>query len=144
MSTRENIAANIVTTLKAVKSPVDVSFVTREPFDFEKLSNAQYPALLVQTTSEAREDVTIGDATIQRRGVITYEITGFVKSSEIDKARNELIEAIEEALDTDRTRGGYAKDTQVVSVSTDEGAIHPIGGITVEVECDYFYTRGVV
>ena len=48
MSVREEIAENIVTTLKGIKSPVAVKYATREPFDFEKLSNAQYPAVLVR------------------------------------------------------------------------------------------------
>ena len=142
MSVRENIASDIVTTLQAMSSPVAASYVTREPFDFNKLSNAQFPAILVQTAGESRSDVTIGDDSIKREGLITYEITGFVKSSTIDTARNELIEAIEEALDTDRTRGGYAKDTQVVTVDTDEGVIDPIGAIIVTVEVQYFFTRG--
>ena len=139
MSKREDIAENIVTVLDAVSS---VSYVTREPFDFNKLSNAQYPAILVQTAGEEREDVTIGDSSTQRMATIIYEIVGFVKSSSIDTARNELVESIEEALDADRTRDGNAKDTQVVNVLTDEGAIEPIGGVVVTVEVEYFYTRG--
>ena len=142
MSIREDIAANIKTVLTAMSSPVSASYVTREPFDFEQLSNAQYPAILIQTTGETRGDATIGDDQIVRTGVITYEIVGYVKSSTIDTARNQLIEAIEEALDADRTRGGYAKDTQVVGVDTDEGATDPIGGIIVTVEVEYFFIRG--
>ena len=142
MSVRENIAKNIVTTLKGMREPVAASYVTREPFDFEKLSNAQYPAVLIQTTGESRADSTIGDTGINREGTITYQIVAYVKSKEIDAARNEIIEAIEEALDADRTRGGYAKDTQVTSVETDEGSIDPIGGVLLTVEVQYFYTRG--
>lgn len=142
MSVRENIAANIQTVLTAMSSPVAASYVTREPFDFTQLSNAQFPAILVQTAGESRSDETIGDSNIQRMGTITYDIVGYVKSSTIDTARNQLIEAIEEALDADRTRGGYAKDTQIVSVETDEGATDPVGGIIVTVEVEYFFTRG--
>ena len=142
MSLRESIAANIVTTLQAMSSPVAASYVTREPFAFEKLSNAQFPAILVQTASESREDATIGGSTIKRFGTIDYSLIGFVKGAAIDTARNNLIEAIEEALDSDRTRGGYAKDTQVISVETDEGAIDPIGGIIVTVRVMYDFTRG--
>jgi len=142
MSVRESIAENIVTTLKGMREPVSASYVTREPFDFEKLSNAQYPAVLVQTTGETRSDSTIGDTSIQRQGTITYQVVAYVKSATIDTARNEIIEAIEEALDADRTRGGYAKDTQVVNVDTDEGSIDPIGGVNLTIEVMYFYTRG--
>ena len=51
MSVRESIAANLVTTLSGITSP-NVKKVTREPFDFDKLSNAQYPAILVRTANE--------------------------------------------------------------------------------------------
>jgi hypothetical protein len=142
MSLRESIAGNIVTTLQAMSSPVSASYVTREPFDFQKLSNAQFPAILVQTASESREDATIGGAGIKRFGTIDYSVIGYVKAATIDTARNNLIEAVEEALDTDRTRGGYAKDTQVISVETDEGSIDPIGGIIVTVRVLYDFTRG--
>jgi len=142
MSIRENIAGNIVATLKAVKEPVNIGYVTRDPFDFDKLSNAQYPAVLIQTGDEAREDSTIGDSSIQRMGTITYDIVCYVKSKEIDKARNEIVEAVEEALDSDRTRGGYAKDTQVINIEIDDGSIDPIGGVIISVEVEYFYTRG--
>jgi len=142
MSFRENIAENIVTVLKAVKIPVDIGYVTRDPFDFNKLSNAQYPAVLIQTAGEVREDSTIGDSSIQRMGTITYDVVCYVKSKEIDKARNQIVEAVEEALDADRTRGGYAKDTQVINIEVDDGSIDPIGGVIITVEVEYFYTRG--
>lgn len=142
MSIREDIAGNIVTTLTAMTTPVTAKLVTREPFEFDELSNAQFPAILIQTTGESRNDTTIGNTAIQRTSVITYDVVGYVKATAIDTARNQLIEAIEEALDADRTRGGFAKDTQVVSIDVDDGAIDPIGGVILTVEVEYFYTRG--
>ena len=142
MSIRESVASDIVITLQAATTPVTPAYVTREPFNFTELSNAQFPAILVQTSSESRADVTIGDDAIRREGNITYELIGYVKSTTIDAARNNLIETIEEALDADRTRGGVALDTQVVSIETDEGAIAPIGGIIVTVEVMYNFVRG--
>jgi hypothetical protein len=142
MSKRETIAGNIVSTLQAATTPLTPKLVTREPFEADELSNAQYPAILVQTASEERADATIGDSQITREATITYQLVGYVKSTTIDTARNNLIETIEEALDTDRTRNGNALDTQVVSIETDEGAIAPIGGIIVTVEVMYNFTRG--
>ena len=142
MSVRESVAANIVTTLHSATSPVAPTYWTREPFKFDELSNAQFPAILVQTTGEARRDVTVGDTGITREGIISYELIGYVKSTTIDSARNNLIETIEEALDADRTRGGNVLDTQVVSIETDEGTIAPIGGIIVTVEVMYNFVRG--
>ena len=142
MSVRENSASNLVSVLQAATTPLTPKLVTREPFDFTELSNAQFPALLVQTANEDRRDLTIGDDGITREGVITYQIFGYVKSNTIDTARNQLIETIEEALDSDRTRGGNALDTQIVSIETDEGAIAPVGGIIVTAEVMYNFVRG--
>ena len=142
MSTRESICNNIVTTLKAVTEPCKIKFITRNPFKFEELSNAQFPACLVQTERERRNDRTIGGDDIQRQSELTIRIVGFVKSVNIDKARNELIEAIENGLDADRTRGGYALDTQVVEVETDEGTIEPYGGVVVTATVLYTFARG--
>lgn len=141
MSKRESIAGNVVTTLQAVTA---IKYVTRDPFDFAQLSNAQFPAILVQTTSETREDVTIGGGDITREGVISYRLIGYVKGTSLDTARNNLVELVEEALDADRTRGGYALDTQVVSIETDEGSIDPVGGVIITVSVLYNFTRGVV
>jgi len=138
MSARENIAANIVTVLELMTNPM-LKKITRQPFDYERLSNAQFPAVWVQSAEESREDMTLGGS---RESTINYQIVGFVKGVNIDTARNELIEGIENALDVDRTRGGYAKDTQILSVDTDQGATDPVGGITLTAQVRYQYMRG--
>lgn len=141
MSVRENVAANLVATLKAISTP-KVKLVTREPFDFNKLSNAQFPAILVRTANETREDASMGGSSSSRHGTIDYELICFVKHKNIDTARNQIVEAIDEKLDDDRTRGGHAIDTQVISVEVDDGTIDPIGGVIVTVQILYSYTRG--
>jgi hypothetical protein len=142
VSIRESIAENIITTLESVVLPLRISYVTREPFQFDKLSNAQYPAVLVRTADENREDSTIGGSIGKRIATINYELVCFVKSGLIDQARNNIIETIEECLDVDRTRGGFAKDTQITQVEIDEGSINPIGGVILTVRVMYEYTRG--
>lgn len=142
MSVRENIANNLVATLQAVKSPVDIKYVTREPFDFTKLSSAQFPAILVRSADEDREDSSIGGSITQRMATINYEFICYVKGAVIDTARNNLIEAIEEGLDVDRLRGGYALDTQITRVEIDEGSIDPVGGVIMTIRVLYQYTRG--
>ena len=142
MSVRANIAANLVTSLQAITSPITVKYVTREPFEFDKLRNAQYPAILVRTTNENREDATVGGSISQRFGVIDYQLVCYVKGTGLDSARNNIVEAVEEKLDVDRSRGGYALDTQLITVETDDGSIAPIGGVILTVRCEYQYTRG--
>ena len=84
MSVREKIADNIVDTLRDVVPNNDVSYVTREPFDFSKLSNAQYPAILVRSAGESREDSSIGGSITQRMGTINYDLICYVKGAVID------------------------------------------------------------
>ncbi len=142
MSIRENIAQNVVTTLQGITSPISIKYVTRQPFDFDKLSNAQYPAILVRSGTENREDSTLGGSMTQRMATIDYDLICFVKGANIDSARNNIIEAIEEGLDVDRYRGGNALDTQVTSIEIDEGSIDPIGGVIMTIRVVYQYTRG--
>lgn len=139
---RELIASNITSTLKAITANGRPKFVTREPFNYERLSNAQYPAVLIQTDSESRLDSTINGDDSKREGIIDYRLIGYIKGGSIDTARNSLIHVIEDDLDVDRTRGGYAINTEVVSVETDQGALDPIGGVIITVRVTYSYIRG--
>ena len=90
-SYRENIAKNIVSELKEIKS---VRFVTRDVFEPDELSDAQVPAILVQSGSESKADNTL----TTRQGIIEYILTGFVKGKFLDSARNKLLDDIETKL----------------------------------------------
>ena len=143
MSKRENIANNIITVLDAVTSPIELKKITREPFSVDELSEQQYPAIFVQSGNELRTDETMTSTTVTRQASADFIIVGFVKGgTNIDTKRNELISTIETALESDRSRGGYAKRTEIVEVSTDEGTLFPIGGIRVVVRVMYTYTAG--
>ena len=144
MSKREDIASNIVTAISTGTSPITLKKVTREPFNVDELSEQQYPACFVQSGNEIRSDQTISFTSALREAVADYVIVGYVKGTptNIDTKRNELITTIETRLNSDRTRGGYAKQTQVVEVSTDEGVLFPIGGIRMVVRVMYQYTSG--
>lgn len=144
MSIREDIAVDLVDTLADIETPVKVKYVTREPFDFEKLSNAQFPAILVQSADEDRNDDTLGGSLSHRMATINYQLVCYVKGEKIDTIRNNIIEAVEESLDTDRTRGGVALDTQIISIETDEGSIAPVGGVIITLRVLYKYQRGTL
>lgn len=143
MSVREDIASNIHSVINSISSP-DVQLCTRQPFELEELSQAQYPAVLIQTSEELREDAEIGSGARTRMGTIDFVVLGFVKGSNtnIDTLRNALITAIETALETDITRDSNALDTEVVQVETDEGTLFPVGGIRMVVRCMYQYNAG--
>ena len=144
MSKREDIASNIITTISTGTSPITLKKVTREPFNVDELSEQQYPACFVQSGNETRSDETISFTSALRQATADFIIVGYVKGTptNIDTKRNELITTIETRVNSDRTRGGYAKQTQVVEVSTDEGVLFPIGGIRMVVRVMYQYTSG--
>ena len=133
----------LLSTISGISSP-SIKKATRQPFDIDELSDKQYPAVIVQTSEETREDAELGSGAKTRIGTIDFAILGFVKGAEvnIDTKRNELITAIETALESDITRSSNALDTEVVSVETDEGTLFPIGGIRMVVRCTYEFQAG--
>ena len=143
MSVRENIASNLLSTISGISSPAIIK-ATRQPFQLDELSDKQYPAVIIQTSEEIREDQELGSGAKTRIGTIDFAILGFVKGAEsnIDTLRNQLITAIETALESDITRSSNALDTEVTSVETDEGTLFPIGGIRMVVRCTYEFQAG--
>lgn len=135
-SYRENIAKDLQTSIKSIKP---VKFVTRDVFEPDELSDAQFPAVLIQSGSELKSDIAMG---YERRGTIEYILTGFVKGKYLDTARNKLLDQLEEKLYEDVSRGGYAIDTLVTEVNTDEGVIFPLGAIQMVVRIEYIHQKG--
>ena len=144
MSVRENIASNLLSTISGISSPITIKKATRQPFPIDELSEQQYPAVIVQTSEETRDDSELGSGARTRHGTIDFIISGFVKGAEsnIDTLRNQLITAIETAVESDITRNSNALDTQVVSCETDEGSLFPVGGIRMTISCMYEYQSG--
>jgi hypothetical protein len=60
MSVRENIASDLLTTISGISSPA-IKKATRQPFILDELSEQQYPAVIIQTSEEVRDDVRIGE-----------------------------------------------------------------------------------
>ena len=139
MSKREDIATNLVNVLDAMSSP-ELKKITREPFEPDELSDQQYPAAWIVSSDEVRIDTTMDNTT--RRGTIDYVIVGYVKGSSIDTSKNNLIEAIEEAFDADRTRGGNALNTETILIESDEGVLFPVGAVRITVQVTYDFTQG--
>ena len=144
MSARENIASNLLSTISGISSPITIKKATRQPFPIDELSEQQFPAVIVQTSEETRDDSELGSGAKTRHGTIDFIISGFVKGAEsnIDTLRNQLITAIETAVESDITRSNNALDTMVVSCETDEGSLFPVGGIRMTIRCMYEYQSG--
>ena len=134
-SYREQIAKDVEKSIKAVKM---TKLVSRDMFEIDELSDAQFPAVLITTGSEIKTDLTMTD----RQGTIEYILTGFVKGKYLDTARNKLCDELEQKLYEDVTRGGYASDTMVTEINTDEGVIFPLGAIQMIVRIEYIHPKG--
>ena len=149
MSNREDIAKNIVEVLEDM-TPPRPAFITREPFDVEKLAITQFPAVLVTTGNETREDYAMGGL---RRGTIELTIRGIVRSDgrvgavqTVDEKRNLLIERIEEALNANRDReltSVRAATTHVTNIEIIERT-PPLGEFVMTAEVLYSFTKGAV
>ena len=147
---REQIAEDIVTDLQGITTP-GVVIVSRNPINTTDLSIAQYPAIFVRTTTEAREDATQALSRL-RFGTIDYTITGYVRAessattvnNSIDTQRNNLIEAISEKLEEDRTRNAKAMNSFITEVTVDDGTVYPLGRIDIVFRVLYKYTRGTL
>lgn len=141
---RHQIAEDIVETLQNMTDPQPV-LVTREPFEPDRLAITQFPAILVTATSETRDLLTMGDTGNGRKqGTITYTIRGYVRGNDLDKKRNDLIERIEEALDSDRYRSkekSVVMNSYVVAIDTIE-RLPPLAEIAITFEVTYNFLRG--
>lgn len=143
---RTRISENIIETLKGITDPRPV-LVTREPFEPDRLAITQFPAILIASSNETRQTITMGATSSGRRmGTITYTLRGYVRGTELDKRRNDLIEAIEEALDSNRYRellDAGVTDSQVIGIDIVD-RLPPLAEITITYEVQYNYLRGTV
>ena len=145
-SLRELIAENIEQTLANIENPRPV-LVTREPFEVDKLAITQFPAILIQFGQEQRDTSTMGTSG-RRQGTILFTIRGFVRGTELDSRRNQIIDAIETALDEDRYRdllhtleGNGVINSQVTVIEVIP-RMPPLAEVMITFQVRYHYTRG--
>jgi len=145
MSARENIAKNLVDQLENMTNPAPGK-VSRVFFDVTKLAITQFPAILVVTTNETREDISVEE----REATIEYQLRCYVRGTEIDTLRNDLVENIETTLEVSRDRDISLSETNIHNVTTHVTNIEvvdrelPLGEVNVTVECIYRYKKGVL
>lgn len=144
MSLRQQIIEKIETAIREVEEP-RVSFVTREPFNVLEIAITQFPAVLITFQDETRETVTMGPTSYGRRqGEITIGVRCYVRGTELDRRRNELLEAIEEQLEKNRNldlQSMGVMDTQVTRIQVIE-RMPPLAEFLIEVTVRYHYLRG--
>lgn len=138
MSIRESVIQDIVTVLSDMDDPKPI-LVTREPFDVEKLAVTQFPAILVQSGIETREDYNMNG----RQGVIEYRIRAFVRGTELDQRKNSIIERIEETLELNRRRlvNTYNIKTEITDIEPID-RLPPLGEVSITATVTYNFRRG--
>lgn len=145
MSAREDIAKNIVEQLENMTNPAP-AMVSRVFFDVQKLAITQFPSILVVTSNEIREDI----STDLRQGTIQYELRCYVRGTEIDTLRNELVERIEETLEVSRDRDITLSANNIHNVTTRVANVEvierelPLGEVVVRCDVLYRYKKGVL
>ena len=145
MSARENIAKNLQEQLSNMTDPAP-GFVSRVFFDVQKLAITQFPAILMITGNEVRQDISVG----LRESTLQYQLRCYVRGTEIDTLRNEIIERVEETLETQRNRDITYDVNNIHSVTTKISGIDvierelPLGEVQVVVDVTYRYKKGVV
>jgi len=140
---RQSISENIIAVLKNMRDPQPV-LVTSEPFNVLELAITQFPAVLITAQTEERNTITMGVPGAGRRmGTLDYQIRAFVRGNELDRKRNDLIERIEEALESDRYRELITAgviDSQIISIEIVD-RMPPLAEFTVTFRVRYNYLR---
>ena len=145
MSARENIAKNLQEQLSNMTNPAPGT-VSRIFFDVQKLAITQFPAILVVTSNEVRDDI----STDLRQGTIQYQLRCYVRGTEIDTLRNEIVERIEETLELSRDRDITLNKNNIHNVTTSINSVEvvereiPLGEVVVNVDVTYRYKKGVL
>jgi hypothetical protein len=143
-SLRQQIANEIISKIQNIEDPRPV-LVTKEPFEVAEIAITQFPACLVTLRQEDRTTVTLGaPGTGRRTGTIRFDIRAYVRGTDLDQRRNTLLEAMEEAIETDRYLGLRAEgvmDSQIIRIEIVDRQ-PPLAEMLIELEVRYNYVRG--
>ena len=132
---RKLIRDNIETTLTGLATTGANVYQTR----VYPIAEDRLPGLAIYTSSEATEYATLTPPRTQLR-TLSVSVDVYAKAV---TAYDDLLDAacveIEDALYTDRTRGGNAKDTRIIAFDSDFSGDgdQPVARATLTVEVDY-------
>jgi len=109
---RKAIREHVVTTITSLSTTGSNVYETR----YFPLQTANLPALLVYTLDETIEDYTMGINTRTQHRSLNLIIEAHCRGTDnIDDTLDTIAEEVEEAMVTDISRAGNAKDTKLVS-----------------------------
>ena len=113
---RKAIREHVVTTVTSLSTTGSNVYETR----YFPLQTGNLPALIVYTLDETIEDYTIGQNTRTQFRALNLIIEAHCRgTANIDDTLDTIAEEVEEAMVTDISRGGNAKDTKLVSTEVD-------------------------
>ena len=113
---RKAIREHVVTTITSLSTTGSNVYETR----YFPLQTGNLPALIVYTLDETVEDYTLGQNTRTQFRALNLIIEAHCRgTANIDDTLDTIAEEVEEAMVTDITRGGNAKDTKLDSTEVD-------------------------
>jgi hypothetical protein len=141
LSKRRQIVDDMIAVIKTIKSP-KIGKVSSKPEEFARLARTAFPFVQLEVTSETKEDIAMEWRLATLEVSITVHLDGKGKTTGTEKQLADLIEAIEEKLEADRTRGGVAQLTELLSVGDIQESGFPTVSQTMVVGVQYTYNRG--
>jgi len=113
---RKTIREHVVTTITGLSTTGSNVYETR----YFPLQTGNLPALIVYTLDESVEDYTLGQNTRTQFRALNLIIEAHCRgTANIDDTLDTIAEEVEEAMVTDISRGGNAKDTKLVSTEVE-------------------------
>ena len=145
MSARENITKNIVAQLENMTDPAPGK-ISRDFFDVQKLAITQFPAILVVTANEVRSDISVAE----REAELNVNLRCYLRGTNLDTLRNEIVERISETLEVSRDRDITLSADNINAVTTNVAQVEvierepPLAEVIVTVLVTYRYKKGVL
>lgn len=141
LSKRRLIIDDVVAKLKTIKSP-RLGKISTKPEDFSRLARTAFPFVEVIVAGEEKEDIAVGRRLSTLTVDITVHLDGKSKTEKTEQQLADIIEAVEEKLEEDRTRNKNALLTELLSVGEIQASGYPTVSQTMSVGIQYTYTTG--
>lgn len=138
---RKAILDDVVAKLKTITSP-RLGKISTKPEDFARLARTAFPFIQVEITDETKEDIAREWRLATMTVSITVHLDGKSKTEKVQQQLSDIVEAIEEKLEADRTRDGKAQITELLEVGDIQETGYPTVSQTMSVGIQYTYNKG--
>lgn len=141
MSKRESNLNHFIDSIKSITSP-KIGKVSDKPVELNKLARTAFPFVSINIDNEEREDITMQHRLCTMYVGVTTYIQAQSKGIEANSQLNTILEAIEEVVEVDRTRGRNALLTELRDVDPMEEGEFPIVSMKQTFVIQYYHNRG--